>query len=842
VFDVGDAEGGIFYTMELVRGEDLASLIRRVGRLPSEKVVDIALQLCAGLAAAHSQGVLHRDLKPANVLIDDHAAVRITDFGIAITRTEAAGRSALTGTPAYMAPEQRTFGAALSEQTDLYALGLLLYELLTGAPPVGGGESGSRPPAPSALVPSVDQELDRIVMQALATNPAARPGSAREMATALSGEIRPTERRRTTVRARPASRRGSWWLAAGAVAAVLALLALAGSFFISPRTAPLSEQDAVVLAAFENTTGEPVFDGALKVALAVALEQSPFLKVFPDDRVRDTLRLMERAPDERVTRTLAREIARREQLKALLAGSIASLGRHYVIALEAVSAETGDVMAREQAEAESKEQVLASLGAAATRLRERLGESLASIRRFDVALPRATTPSLEALHAYSLALDQGREVPRLESIPHLKRAIELDPTFAMAHAQLSAVYTNINQTALAPTYSTRAFELRDRVSERERYFISWRYYRDAAQAADKALELARSWTAAYPREAFAFNALGSALLRLGQFEEAIPPFHEAIRLDPRFSPPYGNLAAALLAVAKPDDAREVLRKAAAQGVDFAGARRLSYITAVLSGDTQTMARELESSVGLRETNAAFGWQAHALAFSGRIGGAHEQFRQGIQMARRGGFDEVAAHLRAEDAELHAIVGECDEARADAAAALEWSRDSTTLARASRTYGACGDAREVTALTRELGKRFAQATLILNVAIPVAEAALALHDGQAAHAIELLETSQPYERAPSSEFWPPYLRGQAYLKLKDGPAAMTEFRRIVDRVGEVPLATLYPLAQVGAARAALLMQDPARAKKGYTDFLIAWKDADPDLRVFREARLERDQVR
>jgi eukaryotic-like serine/threonine-protein kinase len=558
--------------------------------------------------------------------------------------------------------------------------------------------------------------------------------------------------------------------------------------------------------------------------------------------VRDTLRLMERAPDERVTRAVAREIARREQLKALLSGSIASLGRHYVIALEAVSAETGDVMAREQAEAESKEQVLASLGAAARRLRERLGESLTSIRRFDVPLPRATTPSLEALHAYSLALDQGREVPRLESIPHLKRAIELDPTFAMAHAQLSAVYNNIGQTALAPTYSTRAFELRDRVSERERYFIAWRYYRDAVQAVDKALELARSWTAAYPREAFAFNALGSTLLRLGQFEASIAPLREAIRLDPKFSPPYGNLAAALLAVGKPDEARQVLDQAAALRVDFAGARRLSYIAAVLRGDTETMNRELASSVGLRETNAAFGWQAHALAFSGRIAGAHEQFRQGIQMARRGGFDEVAAHLRAEDAELHAIVGECDEARADAAAALEWSRDSVTLGRAARSYGACGDGREVSALTRELARRFPEATLVLNVTIPVAEAALALHEGQEARAIELLETAQPYERAPSSEFWPPYLRGQAYLKAKDGRAAMTEFRRIVDRVGEVPLATLYPLAQVGAARAALLMRDAAAAKQGYTDFLIAWKDADPDLRVFREARLERDQVR
>src|SRR6476646_1644889 len=264
VFDVGDAEGGIFYTMELVRGEDLASLVRRVGRLPSEKVVDIALQLCAGLAAAHAQGVLHRDLKPANVMIDDHGAVRITDFGIAITRTEASGRSALTGTPAYMAPEQRTFGASLSEQTDLYALGLVLYELVTGGPPVLGA-NGNPPASPSTLVPNVDPALDQIVIQALAADPAARPPSAHEMALTLSGDTRRTERRRTTRRTQPPSGRGSWWLAAGAVAAAVVLIALAAMFFMSPRTAPLSAQDAVVLSDFENTTGEPVFDGALKV-------------------------------------------------------------------------------------------------------------------------------------------------------------------------------------------------------------------------------------------------------------------------------------------------------------------------------------------------------------------------------------------------------------------------------------------------------------------------------------------------------------------------------------------------------------------------------------------------
>ena len=336
---------------------------------------------------------------------------------------------------------------------------------------------------------------------------------------------------------------GSPWAAGLALAAAIVILVIGSSFLVSSGAGTLNEQDTIVLADFENATGESVFDGTLKVALAVSLEQSPFLKVFPDERARETLRLMERSPNEPITRSVAREIAQREQLKALLAGSIVRLGENYVLGLEAINAQTGDVMAREQAEAATKEQVLGALGSAISRLRQKLGESLPSIQKFDVPLPRATTASLDALHAYSLALYQGREVPRLEAIPHLKRAIELDPTFAMAHALLSAVYANTGQSSLAPEFSKKAFELRDRVSDRERFFISWRYYRDAIQAWDKAFELARSWTATYPREAFAFNALGNALIRLGQFEQSVEPLREAIRLDPQFVPAYGNLAA-----------------------------------------------------------------------------------------------------------------------------------------------------------------------------------------------------------------------------------------------------------------------------------------------------------
>ena len=839
VFDVGESAGWIFFSMELVSGEDLAALLRRVGRLPSEKVVDIARQLCAGLAAAHAQGVLHRDLKPANVLIDDNGLVRITDFGIAIPRA-AAGHHMLTGTPGYMAPEQRAVGTELSEQTDVYALGLVLYELLVGRYALSRPGEATQPPPPSALVQNVDPQLERVVMQALSPDPRSRPSSALAVAASLpdigvrgDGALATAGAPRT---------RGTRWLAGTAVAGVVGALAVASSFLVSPNARTLTERDTIVLADFENTTGEPVFDGALKVALAVSLEQSPFLRVFPDDRARETLRLMERSPDERVTRSIARDIARRERLKALLAGSIASLGRNYVLSLEAVNVETGDVMAREQAEAAGKEQVLTSLGAATSRLREKLGESLGSIQKFDVPLPKATTPSLDALHAYSLALFEGREVPHLEAIPHLKRAIELDPTFAMAHALLSGVYANTGQSALAPAFSRRAFDLRDRVSERERFFISWRYYRDAIQDWEKALELARSWTATYPREAFAFNSLGSAFIRLGRFEQSVESFREAIQLDPKFIPAYSNLAAALMALNRFDEARAILQQAADQGLDFIGARRLSYLLAFVQGDSAMMARDLESSVGVRETNAAYGWQGHSHAFTGRIGAAHEQFRRGIQMSLQGNFREVAAQLTMEDAETHASVLQCAEARSEVASGLGLSRDNLTLERASLVLALCGSGSDALSLSNELAKQFPHATLTIRVSLPVTAAALALERGEPGRALAHLEPVKSYERTPSSAFWPVYLRGQAYLQLKDGGAAGAEFQSILDRRGEVPTSVLYPLAHLGLARAALLINNPEKARGAYEAFLALWKDADPDLRPLKDARLEYSRFR
>ncbi|MEQ1912180.1 MAG: serine/threonine-protein kinase, partial [Vicinamibacterales bacterium] len=560
VFDVGESDGHIFFSMELVEGEDLATVLRRAGRLSSDKVVDIGIQLCAGLGAAHAQGVLHRDLKPANVLVDDRGNVRITDFGIAVMRTPS-GRHTRMGTPGYMAPEQLTPDGAISEQTDVYALGLILYELVVGSHTFDHFEPTGAPPAPSTLAADLDPLLERVILDALAVEPSARPSSA----AAMEDRLQAVRASQTAVprRAPTLATSARWWLAGAAGAVILALLAFAGFALLQRRATTLTARDTIVLTDFANSTGDPVFDGALKVALAVALEQSPFLRVFPDERVRDTLRLMKRPVDAGITRTVAREVAQRERLTALIAGSIDSLGRHYLISLEAIDADSGEVMAREQAEVEEKEQVLSALGRASSTLRQKLGESVSSTQKFDVALPKATTSSLEALQAYSLALEGGRWMTvKREGIPHLMRAIELDPEFALAQAALSGVYANTGQSGLAPEFARRAFELRDRVSERERFFISWRYYRDATQAQDKALELARTWMVTYPREMFAFNSFGLASSTLGRHEQAIEPFRRAIALDPTYFAPYDNLAAMMLTLGRFDDAQAVLQEAA----------------------------------------------------------------------------------------------------------------------------------------------------------------------------------------------------------------------------------------------------------------------------------------
>jgi tetratricopeptide (TPR) repeat protein len=807
IFDVGDAGADVFYTMELVSGEDLGTLLRRVGRLPSEKVADIGQQILSGLAAAHAHGVLHRDLKSANILLDEHGAIRIADFGTSLDN-----------------------GAASSEQMDLYAVGAILYELLVGEPPTVDSFS-LKPRRPSLMMRGVDRRLERTILRALSHDLADRPASAVQMLAALRDHPRSAH----VTMAGP-------WLAGAALAAVVGVISVGASLFVSRSPVGLTDQDTIVVADVDNTTGDPVFDGTLKVALSVALEQSPFLKVYPDSGMRDTLRLMQRAADQRVTRALARDVARREQLKALVAGSIARLGTHYVLAVEAVDAQTGDVMAREQIEVPAKERVLAELGTAAARLREKLGESLASVHTFDAPLPRATTASLEALHAYSLALDEGRVIPRVEAIPYLQRALDLDANFAMAQALLSGVYANTGRSSEAPVYARKAFELRDRVSERERFFISWRYYVDAVQAWDKALELATDWTRTYPREAFAFNSLGMASAALGGHDRAIEAFHNAIRLDAQFVPPHANLAGSLIALNRFDDAAAALKNAADRKVNTNGLHRMMFLLALIRNDAPTMDREIAITRATPDAATAVAWQARASAASGQFTAAHVLYEQAIAAALGDDYRELAAQWTAEDAEANAIAGDCAQARRQSSRAIGLARDNFTLERAGRALAVCGADSEAEALARELTRRFPSATLTMNLQVPVINAILAERRQEWTRALQMLKSVGAYADAPAAEFWPSYLRGQAYLGMREGKNAAPHFARILSHRGEAPASPLYALARLGGARSAALGDNTAAALQHYGEFFDAWKSADAPVAHLKDARRESARIR
>jgi tetratricopeptide (TPR) repeat protein len=626
-------------------------------------------------------------------------------------------------------------------------------------------------------------------------------------------------------------------LIGGSVVAIAGLLTASASLAIRRGGRARTVQDTIILADFNNTTGEPIFNGALKVALAVALEQSPLFRVFPDDRARATLPVIDRSPDGPITAAIAREIAQRERLTSLLAGSIASAGAGYVIALEAINARTGDVTLRVQAEAGSRAEVLPVLGQTAAKLRRRIGEPSASIQKFDVPLVTAATPSLDALHAYAAALAEERVNRRLEATTFLKQAIERDPDFALALSLLASVYANGGQSELAPALAQQAFDRRDRVSQRDRFFISFRYYRDVTQDWASALELTRRWTATYPGEPFAFNSLGTALSHFAQWEEAAAAHQAALTLDPRFMAAYANLAGVFMAMNRFDRAKQILQEASALGLNSYPIRRMSYLVAFYEGDSATMARQLEASVGAGQTNAAYGWQARSGAFNGSIRTAHEQFRRGMEMASRAGFKTVVAQLAVEDAEAHAVVGQCAQAIREVRGGLLSSRDNDALERGSRVLALCGRDDEAARLVQELAERFGEATLTTRVAMPLTTAAIAVQRGEPARALELLEPVRPYDHAPKSEFWSAYLRGQAHLQLKEGRAAVEQFTSILDRRGEYPNAPLYPLARLGLARGAALAGDVAAARQAYLDFFKLWNGADPDLRPLKEAREE-----
>jgi DNA-binding winged helix-turn-helix (wHTH) protein/tetratricopeptide (TPR) repeat protein len=629
----------------------------------------------------------------------------------------------------------------------------------------------------------------------------------------------------------------------------LAMAAAGGVLLYSRRpaapagAAALTDRDTVLIADFANTTGDEVFDGTLRQALAVHLGQSPFFEIFSEERIRSTLRYMERAADEPVTADVAREIAQRQGVKAVLTGSIAPLGNHYVISLEAVNAHTGDPIVREQVEAESREQVLRKLGEAASKIREKLGESLGSIEKFDAPIEQATTASLEALRAFSLGRREQFSGRYFEAIPLYKRAIELDPDFAIAHAGLAITYGTAQEYGLASEFAQRAFDLRARASERERFYISARYYMDVLRDGDQAIEVQELWKQTYPRDFVPRTNLAVRYCAIGQFARALEEAREAVRLSPDAGVGYASLALTLMCLDRYDEARAAIEQGVARKLDPPNARYVLYAVGFLHGDEAAMQEQLDHAAGTPIEAGMLAAQSVTVASSGELRRARGLTSRAVDLARRRGLTEGASQYWAGDALWEAAFGNCREAKRTAARALEIARGRSALSWSALAVALCGASREAGRLADEMAERFPRDSFFNTYWLPMIRAAVEI-DRHPARAIRLLEAAGPGETGTNAALWPAYLRGLAYLRERAGGEATAEFQRVLDHRGVLspkdpnPAAySLYPLAHLGLARAAALTGDLDKSRREYEELLALWKDADPDIPLLREARDE-----
>jgi DNA-binding winged helix-turn-helix (wHTH) protein/tetratricopeptide (TPR) repeat protein len=614
------------------------------------------------------------------------------------------------------------------------------------------------------------------------------------------------------------------WKIVVVVVAVAALVA-GGLFWRSRQARRLTEKDTIVLADFANATGDPLFDDTLKQGLRVQLEQSPFLNVVSDQKVNEELQLMGRQKDEHLTLDLAREVCQRLGSKAVLAGSISRLGTHYAVGLNARNCHTGDSLGSDQVEADSQEHVLKALGESATKMRQNLGESLKSIQRFDAPLEQVTTPSLQALRAYSLGMKTLDTKGRTAAIPFLQRAVELDPKFAMAYARLGF---------LSVENYRKAYELRERVTERERLYIEAHYYRDVTGEQDKAASVWEVMQQTYPRAVEPYSNLAGFYGRLGNCEKALEEAHEALRLDSDDQDSYATVGYLFMCLNRLDEAQAAFKQAEERHLESEDLLSGRYSLAFLKGDADGMARVAESAPA--DKTLLLVLQGFTEAYYGRLRKARELLRRAVESAKQNGAVDTAASFQAFGGLIEAYLGDLQHARADADAALRLTANRDAQTAAALALALAGDTEHAEKLTAELNKNFPLDTGVQRVWVPMIRGAIALSRKNPAKAIELLRVTSPYELG-TPRLLPIYERGQAYLMLHNGSAAAADFQKVIDHPGIVREFPVGALAHLGAARAYALQGDTAESRAAYQDFLSLWKDADPDIPILKQVKAE-----